>query len=340
MKKVMNQRLEQARNKMIKVGKLGALVGRLNASVGKQGSLQAHNSSMTTFNSTQKGRLARAFEPRSDRSDSRLSGRASNRSTSAKNIKKNSTSGQQPGGKLGLRSKQSITDSEGGQNANFSNYRGSNDSIKLSSHSPNLQRRQTLRYMPSYAVKNEKRAGAGVLRDKVKALFRNNNNNGGGHFDESQQQLIHANTGNIPQQHYALKDLVTVGGLMDPTEKGSSSSSIEHYRQRANSMQNIQGPGEGGRPQEATNAAVAMSGEMLADGDGQIVAGMRRQSDDLMLVREDGIDDEMTADGIKDQITSEEQLTPLAERESDMDEMSNANSTKQTQGRLQKLSHN
>ena len=49
-----------------------------------------------------------------------------------------------------------------------------------------------------------------------------------------------------------------------------------------------------------------MSGDMVADGDGQIVAGMRRQSDDLMLVREDGIDDEMTADGIKDQITSEE----------------------------------
>ena len=71
----------------------------------------------------------------------------------------------------------------------------------------------------------------------------------------------------------------------------------------------------------------------MAEEDG--LACVRRQSDDLMLVQEDGLDNDMTAGQIE-QMTSEEQLTPLAERESDMDEMSNANSGRQTQGRVSK----
>ena len=52
LKKAMNQRLAQARNKIVKVGKLGPAAGRLNASIGKTGGLQAHNTTITTFNST------------------------------------------------------------------------------------------------------------------------------------------------------------------------------------------------------------------------------------------------------------------------------------------------
>ena len=52
MKKAMNQRLAHARSKIFNKGKLGPTAGRLNASIGKTGSLQAHNTTFTTFNST------------------------------------------------------------------------------------------------------------------------------------------------------------------------------------------------------------------------------------------------------------------------------------------------
>ena len=67
----------------------------------------------------------------------------------------------------------------------------------------------------------------------------------------------------------------------------------------------------------------------------------RQQSDDLMLVQEGGtFGGDIAFDG--DNLTSEEQLTPLAERESDMDEMSNgdnANIIKHThRGKLMRSS--
>ena len=80
--------------------------------------------------------------------------------------------------------------------------------------------------------------------------------------------------------------------------------------------------------------ASAQELEHFGDGQQVFIGGTRTQSDDLMLVQEDSIDDE-TADNQK-LITDEEQLTPLAERESDMDELSNTNQSsrmKQQQSR-------
>ena len=129
-------------------------------------------------------------------------------------------------------------------------------------------------------------------------------------------------TSGLGQQ--SLNENVTVGALADATPKGSSSSSLEHYRQRASSLQN-------------QGKLTSQEGGEHIEEDGYV---RRQQSDDLMLVQEGVAYDEMIID--EDDLMSEEQLTPLAERESDMDEMSNgdnANNLKQTQGRkIQKSS--
>ena len=85
LKKKMNQRLAQARNKITAVRKIGGIGGRLNASMGKQGSLQAHNhATFSSINSTHSRPRISRINDRSDKSDSRMSGRGS-RSSSAKN---------------------------------------------------------------------------------------------------------------------------------------------------------------------------------------------------------------------------------------------------------------